>query len=269
VSQPGGDASSFRIDGDITSAAIGGTGILIATVDNRLDPMIIAGLTPEEEEKVATTSDEDGILTIEFTDGTVRSVNLDELGIDPEDIYRTSWWFSKDGIDWALQPNESNLDPWQVVATESGFYAIDGSTVWFTTNGVSWEEIGAVKGEGRLTRSGGEAILISPERLYLLRPDGLTEYALDDLPALTVPVVGGEDGVLAIRHWNGEESELKLFSAVPGQPFELEDIPPDMESANEFGFFMPSYTVFGNRYLLLLFEDDFVPSFWIEDFPPN
>jgi hypothetical protein len=156
------------------------------------------------------------------------------------------------------------------LGTELGFYAIDGSTVWFTSHGVSWEEIGAVEGEGgRLTRSGGEAILIGPEHLYVLSPDGLTEYALDDLPALTGPVVGGEDGVVAVQHWNGEESELKLFYTTPGQPFELEDIPPDMESADEFGPFMPSHTVFGNRYLLLLFEDDFAPTFWTKDFPPN
>jgi hypothetical protein len=123
--------------------------------------------------------------------------------------------------------------------------------------------------DGRLTRSGGKAIVIGPEALYILGPNGHTEYALEDLPALTIPKVGGEDRVLAVQHWNGEESELKLFGSIPGQPFELEDIPPDMESANEFGFFMPSYTVFGNRYLLLLFEDDFAPTFWVKDFPPN
>jgi len=276
ISQPDGDISELRIDGTVSSVAIGGTGILISVVDNRLDPALGLGLTPEEDESVIGTSDDAGILSVHFADGTTRTVDLVEVGLDPEarDMYKTSWWFSLDGVDWTLQPYRSSHELHRVLGTELGFYAIDygdahPATVWFTSDGVSWEEIGAVPEGGLLTRSGGNAIVTSPEWLYVLTPSGVTEYALEDLPPGTIPVVGGQDGVLAVQHWNGEELELKLSYAVPGQPFELEDIPPEMEAADSFGMYSPSYAAFGNRYLLLLLDDDLGPTFWIKDFPPN
>jgi hypothetical protein len=148
-----------------------------------------------------------------------------------------------------------------------GFYAIDGSTVWFTTSGASWKAIGPIGVDGRLMRSGGEAIFVGPESLYAVTPDGLTEYTLELLPVLTALSAVGEDGVLAIQRWNEGESELKLFYATSGQPFELEDIPPEMEVANDLELFSPSYAAFGNRYILVLLQEDSVPMFWTKDFP--
>lgn len=268
VSQPDGDWSAFHIDGRINTAAIGGTGILISTVDNRLDPALGLGLTREEDESVIATTDDVGILYVEFADGTTRSVNLDEVGVDREHIYMTSWWFSEDGIEWALQSDESSIDA-EILGTAQGFYAVEGSSIWFTSRGSSWQEIGTVTGEhGVLTRSGRGAVFASGEGLYLLNPEGIEEYVVEDLPTDSFPSAASEDGILAVQHWNGEV-ELKLFYAVPGKPFELEDVPPEMEAADVFGAYFPSYAAFGNRYLLLLFEEDFVPAFWTKDFPPN
>jgi hypothetical protein len=275
ISQPDGDVSEFRVDGTVSSTAIGGTGILISIVDNRLDPALGLGLTPEEDESVIATTDDAGILSVHFVDGTTRTVDLVEVGFDvpARNIYRTSWWFSEDGIDWTLQPYRSSHEFHRVLGTELGFYFVDHgtntATVWFTSHGVSWKEIGVVEGDGLLVRSEGQAIFVSPEGAYTVSPDGLEEYAVENLPTHSFPWIADEGGILAVQLWNGEESELKLHYATPGQPFELEDLPPEMEAANLFGGSDPSHAAFGNRYLLLLWEDDFVPAFWTKDFPTS
>jgi hypothetical protein len=264
ISRPDGDILEFRADdATVTSTVIGGTGILISTVDNRLDPALGLGLTPEEDDSVIGTTDDAGILSIHFADGSTKTVDLEAVGFDVHagNIYKTNLWFSEDGLDWTLLPSRLGNGFGRAVGTEEGFYIGGG----FTSDGLSWEWIEDVKVEqySRLTRSGGEAILFSDETLYILSPDGLTEYVLEDLPARTVPVAGDEDGVLAAQYWSTEDSKVTLLHAIPGQPFEFE-----MEYVSDALPVQDHYAVFDNRFLVLGFEDG-APSFWIKDFPPN
>lgn len=270
VSQPDGSWSQFHIDGGITSAAIGGTGILISTVDNRLDPALGLDLTPEEDGSVVGTTDDAGILTVHFADGTTRTVDLVAAGFDEhaENIYRTRWWFTENGVDWTEQASSANLER-RPLGTQTGFYATDDSAAWFTTTGDSWTRIGAVPEDGFLVRSGDRAVYASTEGSYVLSPDGLQEIPAQGLPANSYPLTAGEPGVLAAQFGSGEELETKLHYARRGQPFGLEDLPPEMEAANTWGFHMPTAAAVGNRYLVLLFEEDWVPAFWIRDFPTD
>lgn len=269
VSQPNGDVSRFRIDGNITDIAVGGQGILISTYDNSLDHDIILGSISEDE--LGSSWVEDGILYGKFTDGTTRSVDLAAIGIDPDDLDKTYWWFSENGVEWSQIPVDITFEVWGMVGTADGFYAAGDSKAWFSPDGRSWEEIGSVNSEGSLTRTGGRPVWVTRNGFHFLDQDTGTEIQFNDLPENSQPWLIGEDSVLSMQFWNNEQeqAELKLAYAKYGQSFQPMTIPPEMAAASVFGAWMPSGGTVDNRYMLLLFEDDFVPTFWIMDIPTS
>jgi hypothetical protein len=271
VSQANGEFSSFRIDGDITAEAIGGKGILVATVDNRLDHEILLGLTPAEEEVGLSTSNvENGVLYATFNDGTARSVDLAEMGIDPEDLDKTSWWYSEDGAEWSPIPVNISFDVWNLIGTADGFYTVGDSKVWYSPDGRSWETVMTVSGDAWLTLIGNRPVLNSDTGFTFLDEDQTVEIPVLEPPGGAIKWVQSETSALAVKFWDAESDDfqpVELWYAEHGHPFQPENLPAEMAAANVFGMWTPMGTAVDNRYLLLLFENDFEPTFWIKDLP--
>ena len=273
VSHPDGSSSSFSIDGDITAAAIGGRGMLVMSVNNNYDHMILLQLTPEEEEMLGGSGIEDGILTAEFTDGTTRSVDLAELGIDPNDIDKVDGWFSDDGEIWVPIASETPQEIWNLVGTNNGFYAQSfGDTtsgIWYTVDGHQWTKIETGQDEGSLTSSGDNVIWLQPNGYQILTPTGTRPgSSWDELPVGSLPVAIGKHGVLSLQMWDEQTSEMVVRPsyAPNGESFGPVQVPDEMAQANVWGIWTPMTAVVRDRYLLMLFEGDFEPSFWIRDF---
>lgn len=76
-------------------------------------------------------------------------------------------------------------------------------------------------------------------------------------------MAGEESALVAGKELDGT---TKLRYAEHGQPFQLEDLPPEMQAVkSEYG---PFGGVVANRYLLLIFDGDNKATFWIKDFSP-
>jgi hypothetical protein len=276
VSQPNGSVSSFSIDGGITAAGIGGTGTLVLSVDNTLDHMVILGLMPGEEEQLRSTRIEGGVLSGTFADGTSRSVVLAELGIDPEDIHKAYGWFSEDGTVWAPVAGEPPREIHQMIGSDDGFYAMShggpSSGLWFTENGDDWSRLGSVEADGVFARSGEDIIWVRSDGFQMLAPQGMrTGASWDEIPPDFMPSVVGEHGVLSFQSKEGpqEETVVQASYSAFGEPFVQTEVPDEMARSNGWGMWTPSAAVVGDRYLLMLFTDDFEPSFWIRDFAGN
>jgi hypothetical protein len=75
-------------------------------------------------------------------------------------------------------------------------------------------------------------------------------------------LVAGEKSALV---WGRElDGTPKLWYAEYGQPFQLDDLPPEMQALeSDYG---PYGGVVDNRYLLLIFDAKGNPTYWLKDY---